>query len=94
MKIKIIRPGGSYRSLLVIPNPILRIGTGDGYRTIIKNDIEIEVLRIKIEEIERDMESVLERLKGFISNRTHPVVPLLKTEGRIGWNEGMSSKKD
>ena len=46
MKIKIIRPGGSYHSLLVIPKPVLRIGTGDGYRTIIMDDIEIEVLRM------------------------------------------------
>jgi very-short-patch-repair endonuclease len=50
----------------------------DKYRTFIINNLSMEVLRIKNEEIENNIDAVLVILRAFITNRTHPVVPLYK----------------
>jgi very-short-patch-repair endonuclease len=44
----------------------------DELRTYIINHLGIEVVRFRNEEIEKDINGVLEKLKAVLSNRTHP----------------------
>jgi very-short-patch-repair endonuclease len=50
----------------------------DEIRTVIIKNLGIEVFRVKNEEIENNIAEVLFNLRTFISERTHPVIPLYK----------------
>jgi very-short-patch-repair endonuclease len=56
----------------------------DELRTHVINNLGVSVERFKNEEVERELNEVMERLKEIMcrrSLRTHPVVPLLGREG-------------
>ena len=49
----------------------------DELRTHIINDLGIEVVRFKNEEIEENMPRVLDKIREVLAKQTHPLVPLL-----------------
>ncbi len=53
----------------------------DELRTHIINDLGIEVVRFKNEEIEENMPRVLDKIREVLAKQTHPLVPLYMKRG-------------